>query len=97
MSFKSELSNFQKCDKCGKSDAYDFLIFTQATRQRTNQIIIHVSCLKKIISSLSSKTATCPAMEPIPGDSTGENAVPCGAAVEPGETFCTKHSEEGSR
>lgn len=38
--------------------------------------------------------ATCPAMEHILGDSTGENAEPCGATVEAGEMFCSQHKEE---
>jgi len=55
MSFKMELSSNQTCDKCGKSDLYDVIIFTQSTRERTHQIIIHTSCLKAGVSKLIKK------------------------------------------
>jgi len=64
MAFKMELANFKTCDKCGKSDAYDVVIFTHTSRQRTNQIIIHTSCLKdrlnRLIKQVGARIATAP-------------------------------------
>jgi len=55
MAFKMELGNFQKCDSCGKEDAYDVIILTHSSKQRTNQIIIHISCIKRGIGRLIKK------------------------------------------